>query len=545
MDIIEEVVEKKTARASPWSAIWHGSMRSAASANETSRLIAVAYAGAGLWAIFGLAGLIFGWSLVQSLGISDLTLLAIAVSPPIGAALLFHSRIALHVLAACTALSVAIYGLARVALLDLPAPHMSSPGDGGMTEGHASALWIDRDGTARLDEGGAIVSLGGHRAPVTQAFLLNHGAEALTVAEDGAVRVAPLCSDHRERAVDHPWLCGARWRSILDSPRLGPVLRTRLWEPYGAPLARAALFAATQIVPMDIPEPARGRRGRIFRDCPQCPEMVEIEPGSFLMGTPLEETGRNYYEAPRHLVTISQPFAVGRYAVTFDEWDACAAAGPPSRPQAQSTPPRQTPSGLEQQLSSSYAQSQKSGLRGICRQSPSDQGWGRGRRPVINISWDDAKEYVAWLSSTTGKSYRLLTEAEREYAARAGTTTAYPWGDTIGKGNANCLGCGGEWDGKQTAPVGSFAPNGFGLYDMSGNVWEWIEDCSPPSYAGAPTDGSAWPAPADCSVRVRRGGSWDDVPRNLRSASRIWLPTDIRYYNVGFRVARTLSPPAP
>jgi formylglycine-generating enzyme required for sulfatase activity len=119
---------------------------------------------------------------------------------------------------------------------------------------------------------------------------------------------------------------------------------------------------------------------------------------------------------------------------------------------------------------------------------PSDQGWGRGYRPVINVSWDDAKAYVAWLAKKTDKFwYRLLTEAEYEYAARAGTTTAYPWGSAIGKNNANCDGCGSQWDGKQTAPVGSFAANGFGLYDMVGNVSAWTEDCYHDSYSGAPT----------------------------------------------------------
>jgi formylglycine-generating enzyme required for sulfatase activity len=528
--------ENLIVQAQPWAVWLKGPLES-----RPSRLIAAAYVGAALWAAFGL---LFRRDAVPALGISDLAFLAVAVLPFIGAALLFHRRVALPALAGCATLAAATYGLARVALLDLPAPapHAASPGDGGMIDGHPAALWIDRNGAARLERGGAIVSLGGHRAPVTQTFLLNRGAEALTVAEDGAARVAPLCSDHRERAVDHPWLCGARWRSILDAPRLGPVLRARLWEPYGAPLARAALFAAAQIVPLDIPEPVRGRRGRIFRDCPRCPEMVEIEPGSFLMGSPLEEAGRYYDEAPRHLVTIAQPFAVGRFAVTFDEWDACAAAGTPSGQQAQSSAP-QTQNGLEQQPSSSRAPSQTSGLRGVCRQRPSDEGWGRGRRPVVNVSWDDAKEYVAWLSSTTGKSYRLLTEAEREYAARVGTTTAYPWGDAIGKGNANCVGCGTEYD-KQTAPVGSFAPNAFGLYDMSGNVWEWTEDCWHDSYVGAPADGSAW-ATGDCSSPVLRGGSWSDIPRILRSASRNRNPPVFRYDDVGFRVARTLSPPAP
>jgi formylglycine-generating enzyme required for sulfatase activity len=149
--------------------------------------------------------------------------------------------------------------------------------------------------------------------------------------------------------------------------------------------------------------------------------------------------------------------------------------------------------------------------------------------------------YVAWLSRMTGKEYRLLTEAEWEYAARAGTTTAYYWGDWIGKNNANCNSCGSEWDGMQTAPVGSFKPNGFGLYDMHGNVWQWVEDCYHGNYDGAPEDGSAWPG-GDCNYRIDRGGSWEFDPENLRAASRDKSPSVLRINNLGFRVARTLTP---
>ena len=136
-----------------------------------------------------------------------------------------------------------------------------------------------------------------------------------------------------------------------------------------------------------------------------------------------------------------------------------------------------------------------------------DNGWGRGARPVINVSWDDAQEYVGWLSGQTGQSYRLLSGSEWEYVARAGTSTAYSWGNAIGSNRANCVGCGSQWDGSQTAPAGSFSANAYGVHDMHGNVWEWVEDCWNGSYAGAPSDGSAWRS-GDCSVRVLRGGSW-------------------------------------
>jgi formylglycine-generating enzyme required for sulfatase activity len=169
---------------------------------------------------------------------------------------------------------------------------------------------------------------------------------------------------------------------------------------------------------------------------------------------------------------------------------------------------------------------------------------GRGRRPVIDVSWDDAQAYVKWLSGITGKLYGLLSEAEYEYAARAGSQTKYPWGDDIkldGKAMANCSYCGSQWGGNQTAPVGSFPANVFGLYDMAGNVWQWTEDCWSESYQGAPADGSPWTS-GDCSRRVVRGGSWTTDPGYFRPADRFAALTGDRRSNRGFRVARTLSP---
>jgi formylglycine-generating enzyme required for sulfatase activity len=242
--------------------------------------------------------------------------------------------------------------------------------------------------------------------------------------------------------------------------------------------------------------------GNSFKECTQdCPEMVVIPAGSFAMGGPAK------VEQPRHTVTFARPFAVSKYEVTFADWDACVTGG---------------------------------GCNGY---KPIDQRWGRGQQPVINVNWDDAQEYVAWLSLVTGKTYRLLTEAEYEYAARAGTATAFPWGDDIGKNNTNCDGCGSKWDNTQTAPVGSFAPNKFGLYDMVGNVWEWTEDCVHENYNGAPTDGSAWldANGGDCSNHMLRGWGWDDTPDGLRSAIR-WGTSSSRSSNIGFRVGRTLTP---
>jgi formylglycine-generating enzyme required for sulfatase activity len=171
----------------------------------------------------------------------------------------------------------------------------------------------------------------------------------------------------------------------------------------------------------------------------------------------------------------------------------------------------------------------------------SDNGWGRGLRPVINVTWNDAQRYAAWFSKVTGKFYRLLSEAEWEYAARAGAHTAYSWGDEVGKGNAHCDDCGSSRDAGQTTPVGSFAANAFGIHDMHGNVWEWVEDCYHRNYSGAPTDGSAWTS-GDCNYRVARGGSWNDEAGYSRSARRYKVATGYRNLDTGFRVGRALNP---
>jgi formylglycine-generating enzyme required for sulfatase activity len=278
-------------------------------------------------------------------------------------------------------------------------------------------------------------------------------------------------------------------------------------EQTPTPTPQPVPVAPTQLP--DTPLPPYGERGLkpkdTFKECSNCPEMVVVSSGSFTMGSPASEAGRDADEGPQHRVTFARQFAVGQFELTFDEWDACAADG---------------------------------GCNGY---KPADQGWGRARQPVINVSWNDAKGYVAWLSKKTGRDYRLLTEAEYEYATRAGTQTAYPWGNDIGKGNANCRACGSQWDAKQTAPVGSFPPNGFGLSDMVGNVWAWTEDCYHNKYNGAPADGSVWTT-ADC-MRVVRGGSWFNNPLDLRSAIRFRDTPGNRLDNLGFRVGRTLLPP--
>ena len=240
--------------------------------------------------------------------------------------------------------------------------------------------------------------------------------------------------------------------------------------------------------------------GDVFKDCPECPEMVVVPAGSFMMGSPPGEERRFKDEDSPYRVTIPRSFAVGKFEVTFAEWDACTAAG------------------------------------GCGGYRPKDRDWGRGRRSVIYVSWEDAKEYVQWLGGKTGKDYRLLTEAEWEYAARAGAKGRYWWGDRVGAGNANCDGCGSQWDDNRTAPVGSFRPNDFGLHDVHGNDWEWVEDCWHNGYSGAPTDGGGWTTGGECGRRVLRGGSWGNRPWGVRAAFRYGESTDGRYSGNGFRV---------
>lgn len=297
-------------------------------------------------------------------------------------------------------------------------------------------------------------------------------------------------------------LAAERWRQLRAST--DPEALDRFASRYpGTPPVASARERAERL--------RRGPlAGATFRDPLSSggsgPEMVVIPAGSFQMGC---VSGRNCAddEKPVHTVTIARPFAVSAYEVTFAEWDACVSGG-----------------GCGGSRADSYT---------------NDQGWGRGNRPVTTVFWNGAKAYVSWLSRETGQPYRLLTESEWEYAARAGSTTQYSWGNDIGDNRANCRGCGSRWDDSSTAPVGSFAPNAFGLYDMHGNSGEWVEDCWNGSYAGAPTDGSAW-LRGDCSQRVLRGGYYWTYPRGVRSANRFGF--DATTGGIGFRVARNLIP---
>jgi formylglycine-generating enzyme required for sulfatase activity len=252
----------------------------------------------------------------------------------------------------------------------------------------------------------------------------------------------------------------------------------------------------------------------VFRDCAVCPEMVVVPAGEFVMGSPANERGRNQDEGPQRTVTFVKPFAAGKYEVTFAQWDTCVAENG-------------------------------------CAHKPGDNNWGRGKRPVINVSWHDARQFADWLAKKTGQPYRLLTEAEWEYAAR-GTTkatdrqTPFSTGATINYLQANydanfVYGVGAKMGiyRQKTTDVGSFKANAFGLHDMHGNVWEWVEDCYRDSYAGAPTDGSAVTA-RNCTLNIMRGGAWNYYPQLLRSAYRYASAPGVRMENAGFRVARSM-----
>jgi formylglycine-generating enzyme required for sulfatase activity len=238
----------------------------------------------------------------------------------------------------------------------------------------------------------------------------------------------------------------------------------------------------------------------IFKECDECPEMVVVPSGRFIMGSPDSEAGSNDIEGPQYPVAFPHQFAVGRYAVTFEEWDACVADM-------------------------------------ACKQR-SDAGWGRGRRPAINVSWHDAKSYVTWLTNKTGKPYRLLTEEEREYVARAGTETPFWWGSIISSSQANYDGRAKGQYRERTMPVDSFNPNPWGLYQVHGNVSEWTENCYKRYAPTARTN-------SDCSFRVLRGGSWWNGPASLRSGSRGRHGADSSDNTIGLRVARTIGNVAP
>lgn len=267
--------------------------------------------------------------------------------------------------------------------------------------------------------------------------------------------------------------------------------------------------------------------GKEFADCELCPVMVVIPAGDFVMGSPANEDLRDADEG-QHTVTFAREFAISKFPITWDQWEACTRDG--------------MCEGRDMEIAL------RSDLRGQWIQDYTDHG--RGNRPVVGVSWWDAQMFVGWLNTkSTGDAYRMVTEAEFEYAARAGTATAYPWGDRPDHNYANfgkTEGLGGAAEGRdiwvdQTSPVGSFPPNNFGLYDMHGNVYQWVEDCYQADASLLPGDGSAV-KDGNCAVRVMRSTSFISNPHTLRSANRAGqYPPTLRGRNyLGFRVAKTL-----
>ncbi|MEM5387096.1 SUMF1/EgtB/PvdO family nonheme iron enzyme [Paraburkholderia phymatum] len=265
--------------------------------------------------------------------------------------------------------------------------------------------------------------------------------------------------------------------------------------PAPAPKAAAAPAPAAPAAP--TPAPAHAATGGESKDCAACPVMVSLPAGSFTMGSNYDPS-----EKPPHHVTISAPFAIARYEVTVEQWNACADAN---------------------------------GCPKLSTENSSVKN-----APARDLSWDDTQAYVKWLSKVTGKTYRLPTEAEWEYADRAGTSTKYWWGDQMRKGVANCKDCGDPYHKEAPEPVGSYAANPYGLYDMNGGVWEWVGDCWHNSYQNAPADGRTWDAPG-CNMRVIRGGSWREGNDYMLSSTRFKYSPSVRQSQNGFRVVKELK----
>jgi formylglycine-generating enzyme required for sulfatase activity len=281
---------------------------------------------------------------------------------------------------------------------------------------------------------------------------------------------------------------------VLQMAGLAPA------KPPAEAEAAVAPVPAPEPVPVVTPPPAPAivrKAGEIFHDCDGCPDMIVVPGGSFIMGSTAKEKPRFPNEGPQREVML-KPFAVSIYETTFNDWDACVADG------------------------------QCGGFK------PADLGWGRGRRPVVGVSWDDAQSYVAWLNTKAGKPlYRLLSEAEWEYLARAGSATPFGPVEKMTRATAN-------YGSGRSDPAGSYAANPFGLYDISGNASEWVADCYVATYEGAPADGRAV-APETCKARVYRGGSYSDAAPALRVADRKKAAPDLRAPNLGFRIARELE----
>ena len=387
-------------------------------------------------------------------------------------------------------------------------------------EAAEEALDLDRAGWRRIQEGLVALGLdpgapdglvGGGTRRAVRAYQEGAGKPATGFVDAADVTTLHAAASEADRVADRRAAEAAEAAAELDRRRsaeaeaAAEAERRRLAdaETAAAELDRRRSAEAEAAAEADRRRLAELRRpGHVFRDCDTCPEMVVIPGGRFMMGSPASEEGRYDNEGPRHEVTL-RSFAMGVKEVTFDQWEACVRGG------------------------------------GCDGYRPDDWGWGRGSRPVIEVTWAAAQAYVRWLSERTGAAYRLPSESEWEYAARGGTTTPFHTGTTISTDQANY----GSESGP--TPVGMFAPNAFGLYDVHGNVWERVEDCWHDDYRGAPSDGTAWTAGGDCGRRMMRGGGHAGFPpfaRNIRSAVRGAHPTgELMNDDIGFRVSRTLD----
>jgi formylglycine-generating enzyme required for sulfatase activity len=337
--------------------------------------------------------------------------------------------------------------------------------------------------------GGALYSIRGVQRPVGERIAGREGAPAVPPVPAPTAAPPPVTGPPASTPPQAPLPAPAAPSAALPSAPVPPSAAPPASLP-PAPIPAPAP-PAQQAAPLPAP-PVAAPRAEARRGCSDCPEMVDIPGGNFLMGSDADPS-----ERPVHPVSVA-PFAMGREPVTTGQWKECVAAG-------------------------------------ACRFQPTDGD----DLPVHGLSWDDAQQYVRWLSAGTGEGYRLPSEAEWEYAARAGTTTAYWWGDRIVPGIADCRAC-GETNNNPAVPdrVTKFLPNRFGLFAMGGGVDQWVQDCWHPNYAGAPADGSTWDSPT-CREHVLRGGSWRSSPADLRTSSRGHYDTGVRYPTHGLRVARS------
>jgi formylglycine-generating enzyme required for sulfatase activity len=339
----------------------------------------------------------------------------------------------------------------------------------------------------------------GRFAPLAQARLTRLRAEAAKPPAGPAALAAPAAHEASSTAAAPPAQAPQPTQPTQQATPPKPPPPTAATPPTQAkpapaasappaqpPLATKANVATTKPGPHDI------------QDCPACPLLIPVTPGNFTMGIDTDDAT----ERPAHHVTISHSYALSKYAVTVAQWNACVTAG-------------------------------------ACPRLSNDDN-AAPNAPVRDVSWDDAQQYVKWLSKVSGKPFRLPTEAEWEYAARGGTGTRYWWGNDMRKGTANCKDCGPPWRAEAPNDVGSFPANPFGFYDMAGGVWEWVSDCWHNSYKNAPSDGHSWDEP-NCQTHVIRGGSWRDGSGYMLSATRFKYDSSVRYNANGFRVARDMK----